>query len=121
MYYVISMSNQLINNNNYTSDTFTTNDFNEETTITRENFPTAVQFKQLYYNTHFNPVLDMIKHKLLDAIAHKQTSVLIMFSEISDCPDDIVDDIRSFLIEQGYRISEIEGYANISQGWELTW
>jgi hypothetical protein len=134
------MSNQLINNTNNTcthtsvagpaqpvgpaqpaQPAGSAIDFGLETSATRENFPTADQFKRMCTRINFNRVLDMVKHKLFHANTCNQTFIRVMHPDTISFPTDSVNDVKTFLVSQGFTIVEIEDGVGVSQGWKLTW
>ena len=96
-------------------------EFSQDTLATRENFPSAAQFKQLCAKNNFNRVLDMVKHKMFSANLCNQSFVRVLIPDTTPFPAESVKDVKSFLTAQGYVITEIEDGAGNSQGWKLSW
>jgi hypothetical protein len=96
-------------------------EFSQDTSATRQNFPSATQFKQLCALHNFNRVLDLVKSKMFAANISFLTVARIMNHDFASFPSDIVKDVKEFLVTQGFTITDIEDAAGISQGWKLTW
>ena len=137
--YVSPMSN--IKQNDTTSNTVfnriihTTNEYR----ATRSNFPTAGELKSQLYEKHFNRCLDIVYKKIQEANESpgNPTTIRVLNTDfnsisvpttvpgpVSQCvhiPENVVVELKKFLVDKGYTIVETEDPVGVSIGWRLSW
>lgn len=96
-------------------------EFKEGVAITREDFPSVAQFKRICEINNFNRLLDMLKQRMILANNSNQPYARVVVSDYSCFPAGTVTEVKSFLVEKGYRITEIEDANGNPQGWKWSW
>ena len=94
--------------------------FNENTIVTSDTFPSLVQLQQVFYTEDFNNLLNIIKNRI---IAAKRTNFIvarILNNDITNFPLQVVTDVKVLLRNRGYNITEIEDANGISTGFKIT-
>ncbi len=85
-------------------------------------FPSATELRKQLYDKSFNAILELIMTKLNDSNVNPSiVSVRLMNHEVASHLPNIMVDVRKFLIEKGYTITEIEDAAAITSGIKISW
>ncbi len=85
-------------------------------------FPSATELRKQLYDKSFNAILELIMNKLNDSNTNPSiVSVRLMNHEVSSHLPNIMVDVRKFLVEKGYTITEIEDAAAITSGIKISW
>jgi hypothetical protein len=87
--------------------------------VTRDNFPTASQFQQFCEENTFNRFLNVLKQKIL--CAGSQSCIRVMVPEFSCFSGATVTEVKSFLVTQGFQLTDIEDSTGIPQGFKMSW
>jgi len=108
-------------------------EFNLNTYMTRENFPSATQLRQFCDENNFSSLLNMLKNKIFSVNINMlnnnifsvnsgyPTSIRVMINDTSSYPPESVIEVKNFLNARGFNITEIENNNGIYQGWKLSW
>lgn len=121
------MSNQLTNSNNLPStqpvqvnqSVFNFTDMNSN--ITENTFPNKDNLIEILKEDQINRILKMIKNKILIASIENNTSIRVLLIDTNMFKISNVTFVKTFLVNKGYVITEIEGVAGEQIGWKLSW
>ena len=96
-------------------------EFNQNTHMTRRNFPSATQLRQFCDENNFSSIINMLKNKIFSVNSGYPTSIHVMINDTSSYPPESVIDVKNYLNTRGFNITEIENDHGIYQGWKLSW
>ena len=99
----------------YQNNTFFSNE------ITRENFPTANNLTNILYNYNFNKLLTIIKDKIIIANMNNNNYIKLLNNDLLNILQNIINDVKTFLINNGYQIILVEDTNNINIGLKIQW
>jgi hypothetical protein len=94
--------------------------FNENTMVTSETFPSLVLLKQVFYTDDINNLLNIIKNRIVIAKRNNITFARILNPDITNFSHQIVLDVKALLRTRGYMITEIEDANLIPTGFKIT-
>jgi hypothetical protein len=86
-----------------------------------DNFPSAQDLKTMLDTNNFNRVLELIRLRIIDANNRNENFIRINNPEFIGFTNKTICDVKSFLVNKGYIIANIEN-DNLAQiGWRLSW
>ena len=93
---------------------------NKEEKVIKNIFPSATELRKQLYDKSFNAILELIMTKINDSNTNP-SSVRLMNHEVASHLPNIMVDVRKFLVEKGYTITEIEDATSITSGIKILW
>ncbi len=95
--------------------------FNDITKITANNFPSGSALTNLLDEQNFNRILVTIRGKIIEANTRNEKYIRIMNPELVAYSQKLVDNVKKFLLQKEYIITNIENDNLVSIGWKLSW
>ena len=89
--------------------------------VNRNNFPTAANLNIILTNINFNQLLCLIKDKIIAANIVNINYIRLLYIEIINFTENIITNVKTFLIEHGYEIILIEDINNNNIGFKIKW
>ena len=93
--------------------------FHANLQVTRENFPNARELQLIFQQEQFNQLLSIVKTAMIHAKNMNLNQARIMNNDMINLPVPIIRDVKDFLREKNYKITEIEDVGGISTGWKI--
>uniref|UniRef100_A0A6C0EBP3 Uncharacterized protein n=1 Tax=viral metagenome TaxID=1070528 RepID=A0A6C0EBP3_9ZZZZ len=89
--------------------------------VNRDNFPTANNLNDILYNLNFNRILRIIRDRIETANLNNLNYVRILNADILNTAINVINNLKLFLINNGYQIILLEDANNISIGFKIIW
>ena len=94
--------------------------FNEVVQISREEFPSLNELKEIFYKEDFNMVLNTVKNRMIQAKRMNTNFARMTIQDFSMIPEKVVSDVKDCLKKYGYTIVDIEDNVNVVIGWKIS-
>ena len=94
---------------------------NDASKLNSSTFPTKNNLNLALYEYNFNKMLVIIRCKIVEANNRNEQYIRVMNPDLNMFNIKIVDDVKKFLSQKEYNISNIENENNILLGWKLSW
>ena len=95
-------------------------EFNENTLLTRESFPSKNDLTNIFYREDFNRLLNTVKNNIVQAKRMNIHNARISIPDMINISQQIVNDVKQFLRDKGFTITEVEDMGGASSGWKIT-
>lgn len=93
--------------------------FNENTQTTRDSFPSLNELQQIFYKEDFNNLLNIIKNRIIMAKRANTNFSRINIPELLNIPQAVISDVKNFLRNMGYIITDVEDNTGIPSGFKI--
>lgn len=94
--------------------------FNECITITKNEFPSLDELKDIFYENNFNNILNTVKNRIIVAKRTNLDSARMQNADFVNIPQNVINDVKKFLREERkYVLTDIEDNAGVSVGWKI--
>jgi len=89
--------------------------------LSKNNFPNRTNLINLLNNIKFNNLLNSIKDKILLANNTNLNHIKLPQTELNTYSNDIINDLKQYLINNNYIIIQIEDNNGVNQGLKIQW
>ena len=89
--------------------------------LSRDNFPGKDNLVNLLYNIKFNDLLNTIKNKMLEANNNKLNFIRLTPNELLNYKEELIDDLKNFLKNNLYTITNVEDENGGNLGFKIQW
>ena len=89
--------------------------------LSKNNFPNRTNLINLLNNIKFNNLLNSIKDKILLANNTNLNHIRLPQTELNTYSNDIINDLKQYLINNNYIIIQIEDNNGVNQGLKIQW
>ena len=89
--------------------------------VDSNNFPMKEDLKNLFHEINFNRVLEIIKNKMHLANIEGLNYIRILNSDVVNISQIIIDEVKIFMQQRLYTLTNIEDVQSNFIGWKLEW
>jgi hypothetical protein len=91
----------------------------ESNRVNRDNFPSLLELRQVLHDINFDNLLNMIKNLIINANRMNQNFVRVNTNDLNQYSQNIIDDMRNYLVTKGYTVINIEDPVGVNMGWRI--
>lgn len=93
--------------------------FNENIQTTRDSFPSLNELQEIFYKEDFNNLLNTIKNRIIMAKRVNTNFARINMPELMNISQAVITDVKQFLRNMGYIVTDVEDNAGIASGFKV--
>jgi hypothetical protein len=91
----------------------------ESNRVNRDTFPSLLELHQVLYDINFDNLLNLIKNLIVNANRMNQNFVRVNTNDLNQYNQNIIDEMRNYLVNKGYTVIIIEDPTGVNMGWKI--